>query len=365
MPFTTATGRKVAVASAAEFLARILEDAPQPLWVVDAQGFILFINPAAVATLGYDDVAELRGRQSHEAVHYKWPDGSPCPRAECPMRPPVDDGRPAKGEDEWFVRRDGSMFPIAWWYAPIALAEGHGSVLMFTDITERRADEQALRERDAAEIRATESRAAERRIVESAAAVRRQIAQDLHDGAQQRLTTVLLELQRAGEETMGDPGRMLRLLDTGITQTQRAIDELRELTARVYPAILAHRGLVAAVEDLAAHLTLPVAVTGSLPHRLPEAVETHAYFFVSEALTTVATYSRATQAAVVIGVEDAVLSVEVRADGVGGATANDAGGGLAGMTDRVEALGGRMVLRSPRGQGTTMHATIPVGLPAG
>jgi signal transduction histidine kinase len=103
-------------------------------------------------------------------------------------------------EDEWLVHQDGSMVPIAWWSAPIDMPGGRGSVLVFTDISERLAAEEALRERDAAEIRAAESQAAQRRILDSAIAARRQLARDLHDGAQQRLVALALELRLARDE---------------------------------------------------------------------------------------------------------------------------------------------------------------------
>jgi PAS domain S-box-containing protein len=357
----TGGGREVAVASAAEFLAQILDDAPQPVWVVDEEGLIVFANPAAVTALGYDDPAELYRRPSHGTVHYKRPDGSPYPQADCPMLTPRQTGASTHGEDEWFVRRDGSMFPIAWWSAPIAMTNGNGAVLAFTDISERRAAEQAMRERDAAEIRAAESRAAQRRIVEASAAVRRQVVRDLHDGAQQRLITVLIGLQLAREEIGTDPGRAHRLLDEAVGQIQGAIDELRELAAGLHPPILTYRGLVVAVEELATRAVLPVTVAGSLPRRLPEVVETNAYFFVAEALTNTVKHARATRAAVTIDVDDVMLSVEVRDDGIGGAETDGTGSGLAGLADRVGALGGRMVLRSPRGRGTTVRAEIPVG----
>jgi PAS domain S-box-containing protein len=348
------------VATAAEFLARILDDAPQPVWVVDEQGLIVFANPAAVTTLGYDDPAELHLKPSHATVHYRRPDGSPYPQDECPMLTPRQTGETVHGEDEWFIRRDGSMFPIAWWSAPIAMPDGNGAVLAFTDISERRAAEQALRERDAAEIRAAESRAAGRRVVENAAAVRRQVAHDLHDGAQQRLVTILISLQIAREEIGVDPAEAHRLLDDAVGHAQAAIDELRELAAGLHPPVLAHRGLVVAVEELAARAVLPVAVTGSLPRRLPEAVEINAYFFVAEALTNTVKHARAAHAAVAIGIDDAVLSVEVRDDGIGGAAVDGSGSGLAGLADRVGALGGRMDVVSRPGRGTTVRAEIPV-----
>jgi PAS domain S-box-containing protein len=351
----------VAVTSAAQFLARILDGAPQPVWVVDEEGLIVFSNPAAVEALGYDDSSELYRRPSHDTVHYQRADGSPYPQDECPMLTPSRTGETVHGEDEWFTRRDGSMFPIAWWSAPIAVAGGTGAVLAFSDISERRAAEQAVRERDAAEIRAAESRAAQRRVVENSAALRRQVARDLHDGAQQRLVTVLISLQLAREEVEVDPVGAGRLLDDAAGQAQAAIDELRELASGLHPPVLAHRGLVEAVEDLAARAVLPVVVSGWLPRRLPEAVETNAYFFVAEALTNVVKHARAAHATVTIGVDDRALSVEVRDDGIGGAGVDGSGSGLAGLADRVGALGGHMDVASPQGHGTTVRAEIPVG----
>jgi PAS domain S-box-containing protein len=328
---------------------------------VDEEGLIVFANPAAVAALGYDDPAQLHLRPSHATVHYKRPDGSPYPEDDCPMLTPRQTGETVHGQDEWFVRRDGSMFPIAWWSAPIAMENGNGAVLAFTDVTERRAAEQAVRERDAAEIRAAESRAAQRRIVENSAAVRRQIARDLHDGAQQRLITLLINLQLAREEIEADPGLARRLLDDAVGQAQGAIDELRELVAGVHPPVLAYRGLAAAVEELAAHAVLPVTVEAATLRRLPEAVETNAYFVVAEALTNTVKHAKAAHATVTIEADDLSLSIEVRDDGIGGAGVDGSGSGLAGLADRVGALGGRVDVESHPGRGTTVRAEIPVG----
>jgi PAS domain S-box-containing protein len=157
-------------------LARILEQVPQPVWVVDHSGVITFANPAACSALGYRDPGELRGKPSHETVHYKRQDGTPYPAAECLMLRPRQTGETVHSDDDWFVRRDGSMFPIAWWSAPIDMPGGRGAVLAFTDISERLASEKAIRERDAAEIHAAESRAAQQRNLELAdqqAALRR------------------------------------------------------------------------------------------------------------------------------------------------------------------------------------------------
>lgn len=349
----------------AEFLTRVLDGAPQPVWVVDEDGLIVFANPAAVAALGYDDAAELRGRSSHATVHHTRPDGTPYLEDDCPMLEPLRTGRTTHGEDEWFVHRDGTLFPIAWWSAPIAMTHGNGAVLAFTDMSERRAAEQARRERDAADIRAAASRAAQRRLLENSAAVRRQVARDLHDGAQQRLITLLIGLQLAREEIAADPTGARTPLDDVVEQARQAIDEVRELATGLHPPVLTDRGLVVAVEALAARAALPVSVAGSLRRRLPEAVETNAYFVVAEALTNTVKHARASRASVTLGIDDDVLSVEVRDDGIGGAGQDGAGSGLAGLADRVDALGGRLLLDSPAGGGTTLRAHIPVGPGAG
>jgi signal transduction histidine kinase len=140
---------------------------------------------------------------------------------------PRQTGETAHGEDEWFVRRDGSMFPIVWWSAPIDMPGGRGAVFAFTDIGERLAAEKALRERDAAEIRAAESQAAQRRILESATAARRQLARDLHDGAQQRLVALVLELRLARDQ-IRCPSQDLALPDAPIEHANAVLDELRE-----------------------------------------------------------------------------------------------------------------------------------------
>jgi len=169
----------------------------------------------------------------------------------------------------------------------------------------------------------------------------------------------------AREEVARDPARAGELLDEAVAHARAAINDLREMVSGLHPPILTHGGLVSAVEDLATRASMPVTVAGSLPHRLPEVVENNAYFFVAEALTNAAKHAAATRASVSIRIDDAELCVEVRDDGVGGARTGAGGSGLSGLQDRVGALGGRMVLRSPRGHGTTVRAEIPVPPPAG
>ncbi|QRP43310.1 PAS domain-containing sensor histidine kinase [Amycolatopsis sp. FDAARGOS 1241] len=341
-------------------LELILDAVPQPVWVVDHAGHIVFANPAAVAVLGYDDLAELKGKPSHETVHHHRPDGSVYPAAECPLLRPRMTGETVRCDDDWFFRRDGSMFPISWRSAPLALPDGRGAVVAFVDTTERRAAEQVVRERDAAEIRAAESRATGRRIMESATAARRQLARDLHDGAQQQLVSVLLELRLVREELGTDPARALRLLEEATEHTQTAIDELRELASGIHPAILASRGLVSALKALAARCPLPVLVTGAVEVELADEVEACAYFLVAEALTNAVKHSHASRVMVTVTAREPLLTVEVHDDGIGGAAPSGSGSGLAGLADRVDALDGQLTLDSPVGGPTVVVAEFPL-----
>ncbi|MEZ0074697.1 PAS domain S-box protein [Planotetraspora sp. GP83] len=340
-------------------LPLILDSVPQPVWVVDPEGLILYTNPAAVAVLGYDDGAQLDGRPSHETLHPFRPDGSPYPASQCAMLTPSTTGQAAQGDDEWFMRRDGSFFPASWWAAPIHLPDGRGVVYSFFDVTERRAYEQAVRERDAAEIRAAESRAAQRRIVESVTAVHRQTARDLHDGAQQRLVNLMIGLRLAREYLSDAPPDALALLDQSVEDAQAAIDELRQLAAGIHPSVLTMRGLWAAIAALAASCPIPVVVTGACERRLPAVLEANAYYLVAEALTNAVKHAHASRIDIVVrlGTE---LELIVADDGVGGVPQIAAGSGVAGLHDRVAAFDGTLTIESPPGGGTRMIARIPV-----
>jgi PAS domain S-box-containing protein len=127
----------------------ILETVAQPVFVTDSEGRIRYANPAAVETLGFDDLSELAGQSGHWLVHYKRPDGSPFPIEECQFRRPRQLDEPAQVGEDWFVRKDGSMIPLAYTASPIAAPAGIGTVIAFTDVRERRAAERAARERDA------------------------------------------------------------------------------------------------------------------------------------------------------------------------------------------------------------------------
>jgi len=196
------------------------------------------------------------------------------------------------------------------------------------------------------------------RIVATADQTRRRIERDLHDGAQQRLVSLALQL-RAAQATA--PPHLAAELDSVAAGLDHALDELRELARGIHPPILAERGLGPALRALARRSAVPAELDVSTAGRLPDLVEAAAYFVVAEALTNAAKHARASAVTVEVAADaaDGVLRVAVRDDGAGGADFAR-GTGLAGLKDRVEALGGRLFLHSPRGAGTSLHAELPL-----
>ena len=193
------------------------------------------------------------------------------------------------------------------------------------------------------------------RIVAADFRARRSIERDLHDGLQQRLVSLALDLRALRADAQPELHEQVDEVASGIVE---ATEELRDFVHGIQPAALTDSGLGAALRTLARRAALPVEVHSDLPGRLPPDVESAAYYFVSEALTNATKHARASYVSVTATVEDAVLTVVVVDDGVGGAD-RSAGTGLVGLADRIEALGGRMTLVSPPGAGTTLTATMP------
>ena len=209
------------------------------------------------------------------------------------------------------------------------------------------------------QARLDELRESRARIVEAGYAERRRVERDLHDGAQQRLVAIALDLQLVRSKLERDPVAAGKLLDEATRELSGATEELRELARGIHPPVLADRGLVAALEALAGRAPLPVTVEADNTKRAPDAVEAAAYFVVSEALTNVARHAHAGHAVVRVMHHDGLLSVEIEDDGAGGA--NVAGGsGLRGLADRVGALDGALEVESAAGRGTKVRASLPV-----
>jgi signal transduction histidine kinase len=209
--------------------------------------------------------------------------------------------------------------------------------------------------------RVTELERSRERVVDAAEAERRRIERDLHDGAQQRLVSLAMELGRAKAKFADDPDGARELVDQAHTQAKEALIELRNLVRGVHPPVLTDRGLDAALSGLAALCPVPVDVHVDVPVRPRAAVEAVAYFMVAEALTNVAKHSRASQAKVVVEGHGfpGTLTVMVTDDGIGGADVRSPG--LSGLADRVSGVDGRLSVESPVGGPTIIAAELPCG----
>jgi signal transduction histidine kinase len=201
----------------------------------------------------------------------------------------------------------------------------------------------------------------ERRVdaaVDASATERKRIERDLHDGAQQRLVTLGMDLGLALEKLDSEPAEAKALLADAHTGVKEALAELRNLARGIHPAILTDRGLDAALSALAARAPIPVEVDVELDRRPPASVEAAAYFVVAEGLTNVAKHAQAQRASVDVSRADGRVRVVVADDGRGGAEAVD-GGGLAGLAERVASLDGYFAVRERPGGGTMLTVEIP------
>ncbi len=209
--------------------------------------------------------------------------------------------------------------------------------------------------------RVTELEISRERVVDAAEEERRRIERDLHDGAQQRLVALAMELGRAQAKFTDDPEGARKLVDQAHAQAKEALTELRNLVRGVHPPVLTERGLDAALSGLAVLCPVPVDVHVDVPVRPKSAVEAVAYFVVAEALTNVAKHSRASHAKVVVEGHGypGTLTVMISDDGIGGADAH--GPGLSGLADRVSGVDGRLSVESPVGGPTIIAAELPCG----
>jgi signal transduction histidine kinase len=215
-------------------------------------------------------------------------------------------------------------------------------------------------ERLEAELKArvAELQVSRAKVIEVGMAERRALERNLHDGAQQRLVALSLQLGLAKTKLRDDPGVAERILDGARRELASALEELRELARGIHPAILTDRGLSAALEALAGRAPVPVEVEAVPDGRMPMPVEAVAYFVVSESLTNIAKYAEAEYATVRVLRENGYAVVEIEDNGIGGADPS-AGSGLRGLADRLAALDGRLEVHSPVGVGTTVRARIP------
>jgi signal transduction histidine kinase len=209
------------------------------------------------------------------------------------------------------------------------------------------------------ELVATAIAASRARIVATADETRRRIERDLHDGTQQQLVSLMLELRAVEATEPSDVGELRAQVARTARDLGGVLEELREISRGIHPAVLSSGGLAAALKALARRSALPVELDLRVERRLPEHVEVAAYYVVSEALANAAKHAHASVVNVELDAHDAILRLAIRDDGIGGADLGK-GSGLVGLSDRIEALGGTLEVTSPPGSGTTLLVEFPL-----
>jgi PAS domain S-box-containing protein len=312
---------------------------------MDHEGCVIDFNPAAERTFGYAsedavgrDMAELiippelRERHRRGLARY-------VATEEAVL---LDRRLEITG-----MRADGTTFPVELTITRIDVPGPPTFTGYLRDITDRKAAE--------AELRASRVR-----IVQAADEARRLLERDLHDGAQQRLVELALDLRMARTRLGEDPARAEELLDAALGDLEEATRELRELARGIHPAALTEGGLRPALEALAARSRIPARLVAVPDARFAAAVEATAYFSVAEGLTNAARHAEAANVEVEVVRMDGRLRVEIRDDGRGGAETGG-GSGLRGLADHVAALDGELDVVSPESGGTVLRVEIPCG----
>jgi signal transduction histidine kinase len=264
-------------------------------------------------------------------------------------------------------------FPTSFEQLLLSLAANHAATAFENALLlqgRRRAEEELREARDELEVKVAErtaelerSRAelsaSRARIVTAADEMRRKIERNLHDGVQQQLVTLVLEL-RLIKAAVPSTDRLQNQLERVADSLANALEELVEISRGIHPSVLAKGGLAPAVRTLAQRSPVPVDLDLRIENRLPTPIEVAAYYVVSEALTNVAKHANAAVVQVAVAVRDDVLELLVHDDGCGGADAKR-GSGLIGLADRVDALEGTIEVTSPVGEGTRLRVTLPYG----
>jgi PAS domain S-box-containing protein len=313
--------------------------------MMDHEGRVVDFNPAAERTFGYR-AQDAVGRELSELIvppELRERHRRGLSRYVATEEPTVLDRR----FEITGMRADGTTFPVELAITRIDLPGPPTFAGYLRDITERKAAEADLR-------------ASRVRIVEAADDARRRLERDLHDGAQQRLVELAMDLRLARSRLDADPAQAREILDSALEDLAVATAELRELARGIHPAALTEGGLRPALEALVARCSVPARLLGAPDERLPAAVEATAYFTVAEALTNAVRHSEASRLEVEAALVEGGLRIKVRDDGRGGA--DPAGGsGLRGLADRIVALDGHLELESAPGVGTVLRAELPCG----
>jgi PAS domain S-box-containing protein len=325
-------------------LDRIFNLSSDLIAVADFEGHFTRVNPAVEQILGYTG-EEFLARPYLEFVH---PDDREKTTAAASR---IRQGKKITSFETRYAARDGSYRVLEWTSIPV-LDEGL-TYAVARDVTERRQAEGELR-RLAGELAASR-----RRIVTASDQTRRRIERDLHDGTQQQLVSLVLAARGAAMAVPPDRDDLRAELSRIATGLADAVAELREITRGIHPAILSQGGLGPALRMLARRSAIPIDLRVTTDTRLSEPIEVAVYYVASEALANAAKHGQASRMDISLATGNESLLLSIRDDGVGGADPGR-GSGLVGLHDRVEALGGTIMIDSPPGGGTSLVVTLPL-----
>jgi PAS domain S-box-containing protein len=333
--------RELQLGAARDFLQAVVTTIPSLLVVVDHEGRVTKngINREFMRTFGWA-AEDAMGRSFLDLVHA---DDAYLMRMAIAA---AANGVPKTDLEARSTSQDGELKVIAWTTTPTRDRDGRDRVLLSgVDITQRKRQEE--------EIKASRAR-----LLGAESTARRQLERNLHDGAQQRLVALSVQLRLIESKLRDHPDAASELLAQARNELAHALEELRELARGIHPAVLTDRGLGPALASLVGRAPIPIELEAPA-ERLPPAIEAAAYYVVAEAITNVVKYASASSAVVRLTQEDGILCVTVSDDGVGGADPA-VGSGLRGLVDRVSALDGSLIVESPPGAGTSVRAEIPL-----
>jgi signal transduction histidine kinase len=377
---TPITGTAAEVADEQAALRRVATlvasgaDAPEVFRAVAEEAGRL-LGAASAATIRYDDGRAVTVGRWHDGEPRGFVVGTSVPLVDSDgltaivfrtgRSARIDDYTGVRGEAAAMMRENGYGTAVA---APVvAGSRTWGLVLVASDAPDTLGADAERRLGDFAELVALGVESAEAReqlnasrlrILEAGLVERRRLERNLHDGAQQRLVSLALQLRLLEARIERDPETARRIVAGARDELELAMQELRELARGLHPAVLTDRGLVAGLESLARGAALPVAIHGATDERLGDAVEAGAYFVVAESITNTVKHAEATRIDVYLERLPSRLRVEIADDGRGGADPG-AGSGLRGLSDRVEALGGRFAVADRPGGGTIVSVDLP------
>ena len=331
------------------------------LYILDAKGYVAYVNPAAETMFGWTN-GELLGRKMHDVTHYKHPDGTPFPAADCPHLQIVQGGIELREQQDVFVRKDGSFFPVVFSASPLKKGgKTVGIVVGFRDDTLRREADRRLRESEESLSKVSQ------RLIEAQEKERSWIARELHDDINQRLSMLAMHLGMLAQAPLSI-NELRQKIQEANEQVAELSSDIQVLSHRLHSSNLKYLGLVDAAcalcREFSARPDMAIDFhSEDVPNDLPQDVSLCLFRVLQEALQNAAKHSRATDVHVSLSGKPSGIQLTVRDSGIGfdpEKALKGTGLGLTSMRERLKLVNGDVSIDSQSGRGTTIHAHVPL-----